>query len=167
MGGLTLALALFISNPASLGAQDSDSSPSLAPLFTLNDINGNQVSLEDYRGKVVMINFWATWCPPCVEEMPTMQALKQSLSDQPFEILAINMGETESAIKFFIEQLGIDFNFPLLMDTDIKVANQYQVSGLPATLLVDKQGVYAFGGIGPRDWQSDQVMKEILPLIEE
>lgn len=125
------------------------------------------MSLEKLRGNVVMINFWATWCPPCVEEMPTMQALKESLIDKPFEILAVNMGEDEATIKEFVKRIDIDFSFPLLVDLTTQVATDYEVSGLPATLIIDKPGYFAFGGIGPRDWNSAEVHNEILPLLEE
>ncbi len=167
---INIALALVCLSGAPLNAQqdaesDSPSAPRFVPLFTLTDHNGNKVSLESYRGSIVMINFWATWCPPCIEEMPTMQALKAFLADQPFEILAVNMGEEKSVINTFIERIGIDFSFPLLLDPTTSVAMDYQVSGLPATLLVDRQGAFVFGGVGPRDWNSDKSRNQILALL--
>ncbi len=95
-----------------------------------------------------------------------MQALKQSFSDQPFEILAINMGENQDKINKFVERIGIEFNFPLLLDADSAVSDKYQVRGLPATMLITKQGTFAFGGVGERDWNSNAVKNEILPLFE-
>ena len=89
-------LVLLVSGPVSFGQVLSSTDgkmPDIVPLFELQDVNGNLVSLEAHRGKVVMINFWATWCPPCIEEMPAMDALKKALSDKPFEILAVNMSE--------------------------------------------------------------------------
>ena len=140
--------------------------PSEAPLFTLFDSSENLVALEDYRGKVVLINFWATWCPPCIEEMPALQGLKESFIHRPFEILAINMAENQDAIDTFLERTGFEFSFPLLLDPGGKVADQYHVTGLPTTMLVDLDGMFAFGGVGPRDWNSSEVQAEILPLFE-
>jgi peroxiredoxin len=141
--------------------------PSTVPLFTLIDTDGHEVALEDYRGKVVLINFWATWCPPCIEEMPALQALKESFASRPFEILAINMAEDKEAIARFLDRTGFSFSFPLILDPGGIVADQYQVSGLPATLLVDRAGKFAFGGIGTREWNSPQVQEEILPLFDD
>jgi peroxiredoxin len=166
-GNLFLVLGLLFLNPAPLGAQTSTATALLVPDFTLDDVNGNAISLENLRGKVVMINFWATWCPPCVEELPAMQNLKESWSDRPFEILAINMGESASVIRSFMARLGLDITFPLLVDPQTVVAKQYQVTSLPATLLVDRKGMFAFGGVGARDWNSAAVRDEILPLFEQ
>ena len=153
-----ITLALVWLSFAPLNAQDTESEPRTVPLFTLMDQNGNEVSLESYRGSIVMINFWATWCAPCIEEMPTMQALKTQFSGQPFEILAVNMGELESEIKAFIERINIDFTFPLLIDPTTSVADDYKVSGLPATLLVDKQGGFVFGE------QNDAASRPVQPV---
>ena len=162
---LAIILSCFSLTPAN--AQNSKSDPEPVPLFTLSDQNGNQVSLQSFRGKVVMINFWATWCPPCVKELPTMEALKKTFTDQPFEILAINMGEDKETISRFVERMGFDFSFPLLIDADSRVSDLYQVRGLPATMVIDKQGTFIFGGIGERDWNSNAVRDEIQPLLEK
>jgi peroxiredoxin len=140
--------------------------PSEAPLFTLFDSTGNLVALEDHRGKVVLINFWATWCPPCIEEMPAMQELKESFVHRPFEILAINMAENQEDIDIFLQRTGFEFSFPLLLDPGGKVADQYHVKGLPTTMIVDRDGLFAFGGVGARDWNSPEIQAEILPLFD-
>jgi len=148
-------------------AQQNTSMPNEVPLFTLSDFEGNEYSLESLRGKVVLINFWATWCAPCIEEMPTLDNLKKAFSDQPFEILAVNMGEESEAISVFAERIGIDFSFPLLVDELSQVAHAYQVSALPASLVVDKMGRFAFGGVGVRAWDSDEVKSEIQPYLDQ
>lgn len=140
---------------------------STAPLFTLFDTDGHEIALEDYRGKVVLINFWATWCPPCIEEMPALQGLKESFAARPFEILAINMAEDQEAIDTFLERTGFSFSFPLILDPGGVIADQYQVSSLPATMLVDRAGRFAFGGVGAREWNSPEVQEEILPLFDD
>ena len=160
---LSMLIALALVNTTAFGDEAADLE---VPLFTLKDQKGNDVSLEAQRGKVVMINFWATWCPPCIKELPTMIELKESLADKPFEILAINMGEEPWVIEQFLAKFDATFNFPLLLDSIGKVATAYKVSGLPATMLVDKEGRIAFGGVGERDWNDDAVKAEILPLFE-
>ena len=149
----------------SLHAQEGPP-PKVVPLFTLEDLQGREVSLEDYRGSVVMINFWATYCAPCIEEMPTMQALLESFSDKPFAILAVNMGEEREKVLKFLDRIGAEFDYPLLLDPTMKVASDYKVRALPATLFVDKHGEFAFGGVGAREWNSAEVRNEILPLFD-
>ena len=95
-----------------------------------------------------------------------MDALKKTLADKPFEILAINMAEDRQTISDFLGRTGLDLGFPLLLDPGGVVADTYAVRGLPATLLVDKQGRFAFGGVGARDWNSPEVVAEILPLFQ-
>ena len=95
-----------------------------------------------------------------------MQALKESFSDQPFEILAVNMGEKEQSVKEFLQRFDTEFSFPVLLDPDGWVASKYRVSALPATMLVSKTGEFVFGGVGERDWNSDAVKQDILPLFE-
>ncbi len=145
---------------------ESPASPENVPNFTLSDLDGNSVELSSLLGRVVLINFWATWCPPCVEELPTMQALKESFSDRPFEVLAINMAEDKNDIEAFFARINFELDFPILLDPGGVTADQYAVQTLPATLLVDKAGKFAFGGVGVRDWNSEQVHADILPLFD-
>ena len=95
-----------------------------------------------------------------------MDALKTALSDKPFEILAVNMSEDREAIETFLERTGFELNFPLLLDPGGIVADKYAVRGLPATMLVDPRGKFAFGGVGARKWDSPEVMAEIMPLFD-
>lgn len=165
---LLLACSLLvIVMPSGVNAQTNSTMPEVVPLFTLSDISGNSVSLESLRGSVVMINFWATWCPPCIEELPTMHALKDSLADEPFEILAINMGESVEDIDKFLQRTEMELGFPLLLDTHNEVSTLYEVRGLPATLVVDKTGKFAFGGVGARDWNGTEAHEQIRPLLDQ
>ena len=116
--------------------------------FILTDLNGRTHSLNEYRGKIVLLNFWATWCKPCTTEMPAMQATYDRLRDKGFVVLAINELEDEAKVREHIKQYG--HTFPVLMDRDNKVANQYGVFGLPVSVFVDGQGVvqeYIKGGL--------------------
>ncbi|MEM7194495.1 MAG: TlpA disulfide reductase family protein [Pseudomonadota bacterium] len=137
------------------------------PDFELADMNDESFNSADYRGKVLMVNFWATWCPPCIEEIPSMQALKDHLKDQPFELLAINMGESADAVRKFAETLETPINFPLLVDETLGVVGDWRVRGLPTTIIVDKTGKVAFFTRGPRDWNSEEIREKIRQFMDE
>lgn len=110
-----------------------------APDFTLPDLGGKNQKLSDYRGKVVFLNFWATWCKPCKDEMPAMQASYDKLRDQGLVVLAVNeLEDTEKVIEH-VRKHG--HTFPVVMDHDNVVANRYGVVGLPASFIVDRQGI--------------------------
>jgi peroxiredoxin len=116
--------------------------------FRLVDLEGKQQSLGQYRGKVVLVNFWATWCKPCTTEMPAMQAMYDKLQDKGFIVLAVNELEDEPKVREHIKQHG--HTFPVLMDRDNKVANQFGVFGLPVSVFIDEKGVvreYIKGGL--------------------
>jgi peroxiredoxin len=116
--------------------------------FRLVDLEGKQQSLSQYRGKVVLVNFWATWCKPCTTEMPAMQATYDKLREKGFVVLAINELEDEAKVRDHIKQYG--HTFPVLLDRDNKVANQFGVFGLPVSVFIDEKGVvqeYIKGGL--------------------
>lgn len=116
--------------------------------FQLPDLTGKQQSLSQYRGKVVLVNFWATWCKPCTTEMPAMQVCYDKLRDKGFVVLAINELEDEAKVREHITQYG--HTFPVLLDRDNKVANQFGVFGLPVSVFIDEKGVvreYIKGGL--------------------
>ncbi|MFT5506346.1 MAG: peroxiredoxin [Gammaproteobacteria bacterium] len=159
-------IAVFILTLFVLQSAQSAAAGEAVPLFELNSVYGKPVALESLRGKVVMINFWATWCTPCVTELPTMAALKESFSDRPFEILAINMSEGADQIRRFLSNNNIDLNFPLLLDPAGIIAEEYEVKALPATLIINRHGNFEFGGVGGRDWNEPAVRAELLPLFE-
>ena len=110
----------------------------MAPDFTLPTLDGDEITLSDLRGRPVLINFWATWCPPCRFEMPAMQRVYEQYKDQGFVILAVNYRESADQVKPFVEELGL--TFPVLLDETGNVATQYRVIGLPSSYFVDKEG---------------------------
>lgn len=110
-----------------------------APEITLKNLQGQEVRLSDLHGKVVLLNFWATWCKPCKEEMPAMQASYDKLRDQGFMVLAVN--ELEDTEKVIDHVRSHGHTFPVVMDHDNVVANRYGVVGLPVSFLVDRQGI--------------------------
>ncbi len=120
--------------------------------FRLVDLEGKSQSLSQYRGKVVLVNFWATWCKPCTTEMPAMQTTYDKLRDKGFVVLAINELEDEAKVREHIKQYS--HTFPVLLDRDNKVANQFGVFGLPVSVFIDEKGVvqeYIKGGLLTED----------------
>ncbi len=136
-----------------------------APEFRLRTIDGGSVSLADLRGKVVMVHFWATWCPPCVEEIPTLDRLNHSLAGKDFLMLAVNEDEGGAeAVSSFIQQNRL--NIPVLMDPGSEVARLYGTYKLPETYIVDRLGVVRYKAIGPRDWTDASNMQVLRDIIE-
>lgn len=133
-----------------------------APDFTLEDTEGNQHRLSDYRGRTVIINFWTTWCPPCREEIPSMNRAWQMLEDDGVVILAINMGEDEDTIFIFTADYPADF--PLLLDRDGAVIADWPVKGLPTTYVVAPDGTIAYRAIGGREWDDPAFLEQIRSL---
>ena len=118
-----------------------------APNFKLPNLEGKTVSLSDLRGKPVMLNFWATWCPPCRAEMPHIQQVYEEWSDNGLVVLAINLGESSSKVKEFVQSYGL--SFPVLLDTKRDIAEKYNIRGLiPTTFFIDKNGIIQVKIIG-------------------
>ena len=134
----------------------------LAPDFSLQDVDGKTHKLSDYRGKVVMINFWATWCPPCRFELPSMQRAYEKLKEQGVEFLAVNLGEDADTIFTFTADYPV--TFPLLMDIDSSVSDKYPVVGLPTTYFVAPNGRLVSRAIGSREWDEKEMLEKILDL---
>ena len=141
--------------------------PVPAPQFTLEDMDEEKHSLEDLRGKVVLLNFWATWCPPCRREMPSMERLYQKLSGENFTVIAINQMEDPDHVFAYTGQLDVDPTFTILFDKDSKVSNSFRVNGLPTTYLIDKQGKIRYRAIGGREFDHPEVEKQIMQLMQE
>ena len=136
-----------------------------APEFRLQALDGRAVSLADFRGKVVMVHFWATWCPPCVEEMPTLEKLYRSLGSTDFEILAVSVDEGGAgAVAEFMQRNGLSLH--VLLDPGGSVAGHYGTFKFPETYIVDRGGAVKYKAIGPRDWTAPANMNAISGLIE-
>jgi len=134
-----------------------------APDFELARFTGESESLAAQRGKVVLINFWATWCRPCLEEMPSMERLYRDLAGEAFEMLAISVDETAEPIGDFRERLGL--TFPILLDPEQRVAALYQTFHYPESYLVDAEGRIVSRYIGPREWDSSLYREHIRALL--
>lgn len=143
------------------------------PDFTLHDRAGKTVRLSDYRGKVVFLNFWASWCEPCKEEMPSMELLYRTIKDRGFEMIAVNVERMEklnillgkSNVKTFVDDLNL--SFVVIHDGWGNVDRAYKLTGVPETYIIDQNGILVERIIGPRDWTAQQNIQTILDLLDK
>ena len=136
----------------------------VAPDFTLESFSGKRVRLKDFRGKVVFLNFWATWCIPCRDEMPVMEKLYKEFKDQGLEIVAVNFREDKTAVGRFFDEL--ELTFPALLDRDGAVGEQYGAFDLPLTYFIDREGRFVGKAIGIRPWDRADYKAFIRELLE-
>ncbi len=136
-----------------------------APDFVLKDNKGQTWRLADLKGKVVFVNFWATWCPPCRAEMPSMQKLNQSLPADRFQMLTILSNDKPEMGEKFVKL--IDFTAPVLLDPENKAYKAYGLTGVPETYIVDKHGILREAIIGPMHWDSPEANRLLAPYLKE
>ncbi len=166
---LPLFLLLFFSLSATLiAAGNSQAGPlrvgQLAPDFTLKDVKGRSYTLSELRGKVVLVNFWATWCPPCRAEMPSMEKLNAMLPSDDFVLLAINAEEDAlDIVKEYLQESP--HSFPVLLDGETAVQKQFGVYAFPETFIIRRDGIIADHVIGAIDWTGPKVLNLIKFLI--
>ena len=140
--------------------------PAPASAFMLRDLDGKLTSLADFEGKVVLLNFWATWCANCREEMPAMERLYQSLRTEGFEIVAISVDQVSTEkVKTFAEELKL--TFPVLHDRDSIISNLYSNPGVPVSYLIDRQGRITHRVLGEYDWFSPEARDTVKTLLQE
>ncbi len=139
---VTLVSAMLVSGcTAGSGSSNPESATvgQPAPDFKLQNLDGESVSLSDFKGKTVLVNFWASWCGPCRFEMPFLQGIYDEWSEQELVLLTVNVGESPAQAKDFMEEL--DLSFPVLLDTEEAVARMYSIAAIPTTFFIDKDGV--------------------------
>ena len=129
----------------------------------LYDINGKRVVKPSFKGKVTLVNFWATWCPPCVEEIPMLNRLMHKMKQQPFELISINYAEDKYEIERFMQKVKV--HFPVLLDKNGQFAQQWNVVSYPSTFVIDKQGKIVYGVNAAIDWDSNEVWEKLRDLI--
>ncbi|MBI3753714.1 MAG: TlpA family protein disulfide reductase [Deltaproteobacteria bacterium] len=137
-----------------------------APDFTLPDLKGKMYTLSDYKGKVVFVNFWATWCKPCEEEMPSMQRMYEVIKKgyPDFELLAVSVDSKESeVVESFVKKYGI--TFPVLHDKKGKIKEIYKTTGVPETFIIDQNGIIAEKVWGPQNWTTKESVRTIIELL--
>jgi thiol-disulfide isomerase/thioredoxin len=136
-----------------------------AQSFALKDLNGNEVHLEDYRGKIIFLNFWATWCLACLAEMPSMEKLYSEFKNKDFIILAVDMQEDSEKVRKFKEKFKL--SFPILLDAEGVVVSYYGINAIPATFLIDRAGYLYAAALGARDWASEDAFMLIKHLLDK
>lgn len=145
---------------------------SRAPDFTARSLDGEPVSLESFRGRVVLLNIWATWCAPCVWEMPALERLYRELGSDDFVVVAVNVdaagaagiGSSSAKVRAFVRERGL--TFPVLLDPEGTVQQLYQVVGLPTSLLIDRDGRIRRRILGPAHWDDPPYSARIRRLLE-
>jgi len=168
---LALLLALLATGLCSAAETPRDGSlrvlphQPLAPPFRLPDLDGKLHRLGYYRGQVVMVSFWATWCPPCRTEMPAMEAAWKKLGDGNVIVLAINVGQNEAAVRRFLADHPVAF--PVLLDQASHEVQAWPVRGLPTTYVVDTAGRLAYRAVGEREWDDPALLSIVRDLLKE
>lgn len=136
-----------------------------APELKANDLKGAPKTLADYRGKVVLLNFWASWCPPCLHEMPSMERLRVKMAGRPFEIVALASAESAEDVKPFLSKMKL--GFPILLDPDGSNTKRWKVFALPTTFLLDAKGRVRYVLTGPTEWDESESLKIIESMLAE
>ena len=161
-----LALPLLVAahaQAATWKAFSADSGQAPAPMV-LSDLGGRDVDLSSFKGEVVLVNFWATWCEPCREEMPSLQRLQQKLGGRGFRVVGVNVGEGAPRIRQFLERTPVSFT--MLRDADSDVMKAWRVRMLPASFLVDRRGMLRYQIVGEADYDDAAQQAPILELLK-
>ncbi len=135
-----------------------------APSFALEDLSAKRLSLKDLRGKVVFLNFWATWCVPCRQEMPTMEKLQREMKEQGLEVVAINIRESKREVQKFTGELGLTFT--VLLDKDGKASEEYGAWAIPLSYFINRKGEFVGKVDGPREWDSREAKGFFRELLQ-
>lgn len=161
---IVAAMLVIITLTANAQLLHEVKSKPVAKDFELSDLDGKKIKLSDFSGKVVMVNFWATWCPPCRKEIPSMQRAWNILKQKDVMMLAVHVGGTEDKVWTFLTDFGVEF--PVLMDKSSKVSRAWPMVGLPVTFIIDPTGRIALRAIGGREWDDAKLIEQILVLRE-
>jgi thiol-disulfide isomerase/thioredoxin len=135
------------------------------PALARDDVEGNAIDLKDMKGRVLVVNFWATWCEPCRDEMPSLQRLRTKLEGQPFDVVTVNFGESREKISQFLGREKVAL--PVLLDPDRETAKEWGVGGLPMTFLIDADGRVRYSVFGERDWSGGDSLAHVEKLLAE
>ena len=160
--------ALFLSMTLAFPAQAARvmkayEQPRQAPAFELPAVDGSSRQLADYRGRYLLVNFWAVWCSPCVKEMPSMQQAFDTLKDDGLAMVAIHVGPSVEGAKKFADDLGLSFD--IVVDEQMALA-KWQVQALPTTFLVDREGRIVAEALGDRDWAGESLLDQLRGFLE-
>lgn len=135
------------------------------PGFALPDLQGRVHALDELRGQVVVLNYWATWCPPCIDEMPSLEKLHEALASKGLAVVAVSVDERFSDIEEFVDEWNLSFT--VLHDEGMKVSRSYQTFKYPETYIIDRSGRLKSKVVGPRDWVAPSVIRDLVALLNE
>lgn len=168
---LSLAGGVVIAERAAIAAEPPSGmavheTPRPIESFGFRDASGNRLTLSDYRGRVVVLNLWATWCPPCRKEMPTLDELQGRLGGEDFEVVALSLDrQGNEVVPAFYDDIGID-NLRLYVGSAADVMSRLRIQGMPTTLVVDRQGREVARVVGEADWSTPRMIRYLRGLIE-
>jgi len=161
---MTCAMSLLlVAGAQAAGFEARASQP--APELKARDLSGAPRTLADYRGKVVLLNFWASWCPPCLREMPSMERLRVKMAGRPLTIVALDSAETPEEVKAYLSRMKL--GFPILLDPDGSNTRRWKVFALPTTFLLDAEGRIRYVLTGPTEWDEGEALRVIESLLAE
>lgn len=159
-----LLAVLFVFSPLTFAVEALPAvSPTVtAPEIDLVDLDGKKWSLSDLKGRPVIINFWATWCPPCIEEMPSIERAWNIVKDEGIQVMAISYGEDQDLVEAF--RARYPMSFPVIADTTGEVVRQWPVKGLPTTVVVNSAGEIVYQVVGTREWDDSEILNKVRAL---
>jgi thiol-disulfide isomerase/thioredoxin len=161
---LSLSLLCLAPSPAAAGGL-SQVSGTLSPGLGLPDLTGRQRSLDEFAGQLVLVTFWASWCRPCIEEMPTIRRLSEAMADQPFVVVGVNVGKGPRRVQAAAGRLGI--TFPVLLDRDSATFEAWGADALPTAYVLDAIGRVRYIARGPLQWDRGDIIEELKHLAAE
>jgi peroxiredoxin len=135
------------------------------PGFILPDLSGQQRSLDEFSGKVVLVNFWASWCRPCIDELPSIHRLTEAMHEKPFAVIGVNVAESAMRVRTAARRLGM--KFPVLLDTDSRVFSGWGATVLPTAYVLDRNGRVRYVGKGPMEWDRVDIIEKLDELLEQ
>ncbi|KAA0875442.1 TlpA family protein disulfide reductase [Nitrincola tapanii] len=157
LGGSSHALALSLVKPA----------PEEAQALSFQDLQGQTFQFTDYADQVLVVNFWATWCPPCVKELPSFQRLQETLQEEAFQVILINVGESPEQVVAFLQDLEQPITLPQGLDENWKGFGQLGLRGLPSTLIYDRQGKLVERVLGEKEWDAPEIVTPLRRLLTQ
>jgi len=172
---LLLAALLLVASSGSASSSQAEglapplaaiAGPGPAPDLQLPHLTGNLFELDELHGQVVLVNFWATWCPPCRKEMPALQRLSARLGAEPFMVLGVNVGEDPERIADFLQSLTVPLGFPILLDRGGDASRDWGVRVVPTTWVVDRRGQKVLGAVGEVDFDNPELIQQLQTLID-